>query len=711
MNRALQTLLVTIVLFACQQQVLAQMPVTTPKIYGSSPFQDSLWSVDTTNYSIVDRLAPSLAGFTITGITGMAYDPTTYQTFVIMKVSGVSGRVLGTINLNTGVCTQVGNLGDNFASITFHENGQLYGATGDGASVPESLYLIDKTNASKTLLYAMGNGVDGEIINFNRADDMIYHWSGNGTVVFEKFAASDVAYTPVNIPVIGATGGETFGSLYLNPTTFLNSTISSNFRRVSTDGTYSNSIGSNPDDLRGLVMPPQFAISTDTLCEEVAELFIGAGSLQLFDSVVYHWGDGTSSIAGTTGASHVYTVAGDYTIYIELDNGSVRDTFPTTFDIHVNNIPVVSISGSTALCPGGSVTLTGTSGGSSQWYMNGIALAGETTNTYTTNVAGIYNMTKTNLNGCADSSQTSLVLINVPNPTVFIGNDTTVCGFITLDAGNPGGTYTWSTAGTAQTEIVLSSGNYFVEVTDTNGCVSGDTIDIIINPNPVFSLGADSASCVSMTIGAGISGTYLWFDNSTDSTVTLMSSGTYYVMVTDVLGCSSTDTIVATINALPSVVLTAVETTVCTYDPDLTLNGTPSGGTYSGTSVSGNLFDPSVGAGSYDLAYEYTDGNGCTNSDTLTITVDGCAGLEENTSISLSIHPNPSKGICYLETPVAGTQIEVIDLFGKVIYTNNNVPAGAVLIDLQQQPEGTYFLFMTTPDGIRSGARVVLSVK
>lgn len=55
----------------------------------------------------------------------MATDPTDGQTYVIMKVSAVSGRVLGRINLSTGVVTQVGNLGDNFSSTTFDETGQL----------------------------------------------------------------------------------------------------------------------------------------------------------------------------------------------------------------------------------------------------------------------------------------------------------------------------------------------------------------------------------------------------------------------------------------------------------------------------------------------------------------------------------------------------------------------------------------------------------
>ena len=54
------------------------------------------------NWTVVNRIAPSLVGFTITGMNGMATDPTDGQTYVIMKVSAVSGRVLGRINLSTG---------------------------------------------------------------------------------------------------------------------------------------------------------------------------------------------------------------------------------------------------------------------------------------------------------------------------------------------------------------------------------------------------------------------------------------------------------------------------------------------------------------------------------------------------------------------------------------------------------------------------------
>ncbi len=50
--------------------------------------------------------------------------------------------------------------------------------------------------------------------------------------------------------------------------------------------------------------------------------------------------------------------------------------------------------------------------------------------------------------------------------------------------------------------------------------------------------------------------------------------------------------------------------------------GTPAGGVYSGTGVTGNVFNPSLaGVGTHTLTYTYTDGNGCINSATNTIVV------------------------------------------------------------------------------------------
>jgi len=71
-------------------------------------------------------------------------------------------------------------------------------------------------------------------------------------------------------------------------------------------------------------------------------------------------------------------------------------------------------------------------------------------------------------------------------PTVDLGADMTVCAgeLVTIDAGNPGATYLWSTGETTQTITVDSTGvgigtaTYWVEVTSTDNCTNTDEITV-----------------------------------------------------------------------------------------------------------------------------------------------------------------------------------------------------------------------------------------
>ncbi|MEK7226755.1 MAG: hypothetical protein AAB221_13880, partial [Bacteroidota bacterium] len=104
--RKIYSLLLAVLLATSSQ---AQNSRTTNVLVGSSPFQDSMWTINLADYSILRRLGPTLSGFTITGMNGIATNPLTGEHFIIMKVSGVAGRVLGKVNVQTGVCTQIGN--------------------------------------------------------------------------------------------------------------------------------------------------------------------------------------------------------------------------------------------------------------------------------------------------------------------------------------------------------------------------------------------------------------------------------------------------------------------------------------------------------------------------------------------------------------------------------------------------------------------------
>lgn len=105
---------------------------------------------------------------------------------------------------------------------------------------------------------------------------------------------------------------------------------------------------------------------------------------------------------------------GVYRALIEIDTtGKYMWSEPIT--VTVSAVPVVTISqsaGDTLICAGETITLNGASGGTLQWYRNGVLIPGATSSTYAATLAGTYNQLKTNLSGCSDSSAVSYVIDN-----------------------------------------------------------------------------------------------------------------------------------------------------------------------------------------------------------------------------------------------------------------------------------------------------------
>lgn len=452
---------------------------TITRLVGASPFQDSLWVFDTTNYNVVNRMGPTpSAGGAVTGTNGIARNPLTDEIFVIFKQSGTTGRLLAKFNPLNGVYTIVGNLGDNFSSITFASDGKLFGVTGDGATVPETLYRIDTATAAKTLVTALGNGADGEIICYNPTDNMLYHWSGSSPVVYEKVDTAGLLVT--NIPIIGASSGETFGACYYGNNTFLISNIGSRFQIYSTDGTVGALIGSpSPDDIRGtaLMTCPRIITGNPNYC-------IGSQTtLSAIDnSNSYQWYLNGVAIVGETSQTIDISTAGNYNCMVS--DGCGTDTLSAGVVVQSYTLPVVALSGDTTFCTNDSTMLTGSSGGTSQWYFNGVLIPGATTNTYYAATPGLYNMTKTNLNGCTDSAAVGLTVYQLPNPIVsatsFPSNGIVCAGAEVTLFGSGANTYSWTGGVTDGISFTPDSSlMYVVTGTDTNQC--SDTASVSIS--------------------------------------------------------------------------------------------------------------------------------------------------------------------------------------------------------------------------------------
>ncbi|MFN8393743.1 MAG: hypothetical protein U0176_03625 [Bacteroidia bacterium] len=217
---------------------------------------------------------------------------------------------------------------------------------------------------------------------------------------------------------------------------------------------------------------------------------------------------------------------------------------------------------------------------------------------------------------CAEFLNGKVRIRVYPNPVVNIGPDITQCGGFgpLLDAGPGFSSYAWSHFQFTQTTIITSSGTYSVTVTDANGCQGSDTMVYVHYSLPTPNLGPDRATCSGtptvLNPGAGFSG-YSWSTGATTSTISVSTAGTYTVTVTDANGCTASDAIVISVNALPTVNL-GPDQSVCT-GASATFNAGIGFSAYAwSTGATTQTINVST-AGTYTVTV--TDGNGCTASD------------------------------------------------------------------------------------------------
>jgi len=147
-------------------------------------------------------------------------------------------------------------------------------------------------------------------------------------------------------------------------------------------------------------------------------------------------------------------------------------------------------------------------------------------------------------NSCNVADTMYLPVHVIADPEPFIGNDTTVCGPLNLllDATQPSCTYLWSTGAVTPTITVTTPGTYWVTC-DNGSCIGTDTINILAFALP--DIGSDTIVCTGTTLllDAGNPGsTYLWSTGSTSQTITVNSTGIYWVDVTSG-SCSFRDSI------------------------------------------------------------------------------------------------------------------------------------------------------------------------
>lgn len=170
--------------------------------------------------------------------------------------------------------------------------------------------------------------------------------------------------------------------------------------------------------------------------------------------------------------------------------------------------------------------------------------------TYSINPAasGGYYATGTDTNGCTIQSDTiTIQFINNPNPILnFSGGVYPLCGVDTLQFTADSGYvhYQWSNGDTVRTVDLHTPGNYYVTVTDTNGCLAtSDTLEVVQSNLTGITVGSNvsSPACYSslnkLTASPQLANV-LWNTGSTNFQITPSSAyNQYYYSGQDSLGC------------------------------------------------------------------------------------------------------------------------------------------------------------------------------
>jgi hypothetical protein len=159
--------------------------------------------------------------------------------------------------------------------------------------------------------------------------------------------------------------------------------------------------------------------------------------------------------------------------------------------------------------------------------------------------------------------------------------------------------------------------------------------------------------------------------------------------------CATTTTMVITVSPLPVVTLATFNQLCDTLGLFTLSGGTPSGGVYSGTSVSNNSFNTSIGVGSYPITYNFSDNNGCSSNATQNLTVIDCSGVGfvELTENEMSIYPNPTDNIFTIEISdlIIGQTFAIFDIRGRLLL-NGKLNETKTPINVSSFATGTYYV-------------------
>jgi len=295
--------------------------------------------------------------------------------------------------------------------------------------------------------------------------------------------------------------------------------------------------------------------------------------------------------------------------------------------------------------------------------------------------------------------------VNEEVTDAFCGADN---GAVELSPAGGGFAYRWADEVEGAARSDLAPGVYEYTVTDGAGCEQTDTVLVADRPAATIALSGEDTSCGLTDGSAAVSSTndvplsdIRWSNGETTSAISGLAGGVYSVTVTDANGCETTETVDIVQRQTPKVSLG--EDLTIQEGESVTLDASSGPGiTYEWstgeTTPSIEVTEP----GTY--AVTVTNEQGCSNTDTITISVDMSTSLIPLLdSRDLRLQPNPATDrllVEYVGDRLSEVELFVYDVTGRTHLYKRYGPERRIDLMLGSIASGIYFIRWQMQGGV-----------